>query len=175
MKYSSTLKPSLKLDLMGKSIILPDGFVIRPRIPPSVYLGHITFARGGHHVNAAQWIQGFLCGLSNFIGGLHPYPDYFIVSFIFRDETILVLTFDENRLFFGSSISFGLDLGTSISLMAIVVPDFCGKFESHFFDSIHYFCHVFITQNFGANRLRFLDGRFIKYGIAETDSLGKRH
>ena len=65
-------------------------------------LGHITFCPGGgHHVNAAQRIQGFLCGLGNFIGGLHPDPDHFIVPFIFRDETVLILTFDENRLFFG--------------------------------------------------------------------------
>ena len=32
-KYSSTLSPSLKLDLMGRSMIRPFGLDISPRIP----------------------------------------------------------------------------------------------------------------------------------------------
>ncbi len=33
IKYSNTVKPSRKLALIGKSIILPDGSAISPRIP----------------------------------------------------------------------------------------------------------------------------------------------
>ena len=33
MKYSSTVRPSRKLERMGRSMIRPDGSVIRPRMP----------------------------------------------------------------------------------------------------------------------------------------------
>jgi hypothetical protein len=33
MKYSVTLKPSLKFEIIGVSIISPDGFAINPRMP----------------------------------------------------------------------------------------------------------------------------------------------
>ena len=35
LKYSSTLSPSRKLDLMGVSMISPLGLAIKPRMPPS--------------------------------------------------------------------------------------------------------------------------------------------
>ena len=35
MKYSSTDRPSMKLALIGRSMISPFGFAIRPRIPAS--------------------------------------------------------------------------------------------------------------------------------------------
>src|SRR3989442_13154601 len=35
LKYSSTDRPSRKLALMGVSMISPEGFAIRPRMPPS--------------------------------------------------------------------------------------------------------------------------------------------
>ena len=35
MKYSSTDRPSMKLDLIGRSMISPFGFAIRPRMPAS--------------------------------------------------------------------------------------------------------------------------------------------
>ena len=35
MKYSSTERPSRKLDVIGRSMISPDGLAIRPRIPES--------------------------------------------------------------------------------------------------------------------------------------------
>ena len=35
MKYSSTDRPSMKLDLIGRSMISPFGFAMRPRIPAS--------------------------------------------------------------------------------------------------------------------------------------------
>jgi hypothetical protein len=35
LKYSSTFRPSRKFALIGVSMILPDGFAIRPRMPPS--------------------------------------------------------------------------------------------------------------------------------------------
>src|SRR5204862_509908 len=37
MKYSSTLNPSRKFDVMGRSMISPDGFAINPRIPASCF------------------------------------------------------------------------------------------------------------------------------------------
>ena len=33
LKYSSTVSPSLKLEMMGCSMISPDGFAISPRMP----------------------------------------------------------------------------------------------------------------------------------------------
>ena len=38
LKYSSTVKPSLKLEIMGVSIISPEGLAIRPRIPASCFI-----------------------------------------------------------------------------------------------------------------------------------------
>jgi hypothetical protein len=35
LKYSSTVSPSLKLEMIGVSMISPDGLAIRPRIPAS--------------------------------------------------------------------------------------------------------------------------------------------
>ena len=35
MKYSSTDRPSMKLALIGRSMISPFGFAIRPRMPAS--------------------------------------------------------------------------------------------------------------------------------------------
>ena len=38
LKYSSTYKPSLKLDIIGVSIISPDGFAINPLIPANCFI-----------------------------------------------------------------------------------------------------------------------------------------
>src|SRR4029450_12612616 len=38
LKYSSTLKPSLKFEMIGVSMISPDGLVIRPRMPASRFI-----------------------------------------------------------------------------------------------------------------------------------------
>ena len=35
MKYSSTSRPSMKLDLIGRSMISPFGLAMRPRMPAS--------------------------------------------------------------------------------------------------------------------------------------------
>jgi hypothetical protein len=35
LKYSSTVRPSLKLLMIGLSMISPDGLAIRPRMPAS--------------------------------------------------------------------------------------------------------------------------------------------
>ena len=35
LKYSKTVKPSLKFEIIGVSIISPEGFAIKPRIPAS--------------------------------------------------------------------------------------------------------------------------------------------
>jgi hypothetical protein len=35
MKYSNTVNPSRKFDVIGCSMISPDGLAIRPRIPAS--------------------------------------------------------------------------------------------------------------------------------------------
>ena len=35
MKYCSTVRPSRKFDVIGVSMISPDGFAIRPRMPAS--------------------------------------------------------------------------------------------------------------------------------------------
>jgi len=35
MKYCSTVRPSRKLEVMGVSMISPDGLAIRPRMPAS--------------------------------------------------------------------------------------------------------------------------------------------
>ena len=35
MKYWSTVRPSRKFDVIGVSMISPDGFAIRPRMPAS--------------------------------------------------------------------------------------------------------------------------------------------
>ena len=38
LKYSSTVKPSLKFEMIGVSIISPFGLAIRPRIPPNCFI-----------------------------------------------------------------------------------------------------------------------------------------
>ena len=38
MKYSRAVKPSLKFEIIGLSIISPDGFAIRPRIPANCFI-----------------------------------------------------------------------------------------------------------------------------------------
>ena len=38
LKYSSTVRPSLKFEMIGVSMISPEGLDIRPRIPPSCFI-----------------------------------------------------------------------------------------------------------------------------------------
>ena len=38
LKYSKAVNPSLKLDVIGLSIISPDGFAIRPLIPANCFI-----------------------------------------------------------------------------------------------------------------------------------------
>ena len=38
LKYSRTDSPSLKLEMIGVSMISPDGFAISPRIPASCFI-----------------------------------------------------------------------------------------------------------------------------------------
>jgi hypothetical protein len=38
LKYSSTVRPSLKFEMIGVSMISPDGLFISPRIPPSCFI-----------------------------------------------------------------------------------------------------------------------------------------
>ena len=59
MKNSSTVKPSRKLALIGRSMIRPEGSAIRPRIPAK--LGHLLeVAAGagiGHHENRVELVE----------------------------------------------------------------------------------------------------------------------
>ncbi|MNC66398.1 hypothetical protein D3C75_1167900 [compost metagenome] len=38
LKYSRTVRPSLKFEMIGVSMISPDGLAIRPRMPPSCFI-----------------------------------------------------------------------------------------------------------------------------------------
>ena len=38
LKYSSTVRPSLKFEMIGLSMISPDGLAIRPRMPASCFI-----------------------------------------------------------------------------------------------------------------------------------------
>jgi hypothetical protein len=38
LKYSRTVRPSLKFEMIGVSMISPDGLAMRPRIPASCFI-----------------------------------------------------------------------------------------------------------------------------------------
>jgi hypothetical protein len=38
LKYSRTVRPSLKFEMIGVSMISPDGLAIRPRMPASCFI-----------------------------------------------------------------------------------------------------------------------------------------
>ena len=73
--------------------------------------------------------------------------------------------------FFGFGNQFGLGFGHLNIAHGNSCAGFRGELEAHFFDSVHDLGHGFIGQYLGAIGHDFLNRRFIKGGIAESDFL----
>src|SRR5256712_2902443 len=87
MKYSSTVSPSVKLAMIGRSMIRPVGSAIRPRMPASWDLLDVAAGtRAHHHPDRAELVEGMLGRVADlFIGALPELDDLAVALVIGHD------------------------------------------------------------------------------------------
>ena len=83
----------MKLALIGRSMISPFGFAIRPRMPASwrICLNDPRAPGVRHHEDGVQLVERALHGLGNRVGRLRPDVDDRLVALLLGDEAALVL------------------------------------------------------------------------------------
>src|ERR1700733_10671062 len=95
LKYSRTVRPSLKFEMIGVEMISPEGLVISPRMPASC----LICAGDRHHPYRVDRHAGllFLDDLDHLLGDLlraaGPGVDFLVVLLTLGDEPVLVLLF----------------------------------------------------------------------------------
>ena len=110
MKYSSTDRPSRKLDLIGRGMISPFGLATRPRMP-AIWRTCIMFPR------APEWtimwtglVGGKLSCMALATSSVAPRPDLdeLLATLEVGDQAALVLLLDLGRLLLGVGEQAGL-------------------------------------------------------------------
>src|SRR6266702_493389 len=101
VKYSSTVSPSRKFEVIGVSMISPEGLAMRPRMPelPDLLL-RAAGARIGHHVDGVE-LAALLAalelgehGVGDLLGHVRPDVHNLVVPLSVGDDAVLVLLLD---------------------------------------------------------------------------------
>src|SRR5216684_293494 len=104
MKYSSTVRPSVKLAWIGRSMIRPVGSAIRPRIPASWRICWML-------PRAPEPIIIQLGGVAHLFVGLLPQLDDLAVSLVVGHDAAAVHPLDVGDLLLGAADDLPLRLG----------------------------------------------------------------
>jgi hypothetical protein len=96
------VRPSLKFEMIGVSMISPDGLAIRPRMPASCFIWPANRARpSGHHVDRVDRLLAAVLRLltarfghhlvGDLVGALGPGVDDLVVLLALGDQAVVVL------------------------------------------------------------------------------------